>query len=92
MTTDEQIERSRRQLAKWREMEERAVTLTGGRRCAIQQTAVLNGWWASYSPRNDSPNAEGHWSDWVCLAREILAYDAQIKRGEATAHIPEEES
>jgi hypothetical protein len=58
----------------------------GARRCGIQRSAWLPGWFVGWSPRNDNENAEGPWSDWVALARAILATDAEAQtklQGEA---------
>lgn len=75
-------------LAAMHEREDRAHEITGGRRCGIMQSAALKGWWVGFSPRNGPESVcEGPWEDMVVLAREILAYDEEIKAGRATAHI-----
>lgn len=58
----------------------------GAKRCAIQRSAWLPGWFVGWSPRNGNENAEGPWSDWVALAHAILAADADAQtklQGEA---------
>jgi len=47
------------------------------KRCGIQRSAWLSGWYVPWSPRNDNENAEGPWSHWVALAHEILKADAK---------------
>lgn len=47
------------------------------KRCGIQRSAWLTGWYVPWSPRNDNENAEGPWSHWVALARAILEVDAK---------------
>ncbi len=57
------------------------------KRCGIRRSDWLPSWFVPWSPRNDNQNAEGPWSHWVALAREIIAVDeaAQVAaRGEAT--------
>ncbi len=49
--------------------------LQGEKRLGIQRSAWLPGWFVPWSPRNDNQNAEGPWSHWVQLAREIIAAD-----------------
>ncbi|MCW1431359.1 hypothetical protein [Novosphingobium sp. JCM 18896] len=49
--------------------------IAGGRRCGVEKSAWLDGWFISWSPRNDNQNAEGPWEDWVSLAKAILAAD-----------------
>jgi hypothetical protein len=86
---DDKAQRARELLAKWSEMEDRAVYIDAGRRNGIHQVATIEGWWVAYSPRNgDGATAEGPWSDWVLLARLILEHDEKIRRGEATEGIP----
>lgn len=51
------------------------VVATGGRRCGVERSVWLDDWYVSHSPRNDNSNAEGPWSDWVALAREIIALE-----------------
>lgn len=60
--------------------------ISGGRRCGITATNGLNegnepdGWWVGYSPRNGLyASVEGDWSDWVTLARKIIAEDDRRK-------------
>lgn len=48
----------------------------GAKRCGIERSVWLDGWFVPWSPRNDNQNAEGPWSDWVALAHAILAADA----------------
>ena len=61
-------------------------SIRGAKRCGIQRSAWLDGWFIPWSPRNDNANAEGAWSDWVDLAKAILAADAKaiaaIRKGE----------
>ena len=45
------------------------------KRCGIQRSAWMTGWFVPWSPRNDNENAEGPWSHWVALARNIIAAD-----------------
>lgn len=51
----------------------------GAKRCGIQRSDWLTGWYVPWSPRNDNQNAEGPWSDWVALAHAILAKDAEAR-------------
>ncbi|WP_156340232.1 hypothetical protein [Sphingomonas sp. Leaf17] len=51
--------------------------INGAKRCGIQRSDWLTGWYVPWSPRNDNQNAEGPWSDWVDLARAILKADAE---------------
>jgi hypothetical protein len=53
------------------------VVVTGGRRLAIRGSRHLDDWYLPYSPRNGNDNAEGPWSDWVALAKEILRLEAE---------------
>ena len=52
-------------------------SIEAAKRCGIQSSDWLTGWFVPWSPRNDNQNAEGPWSDWVALARAILAADAK---------------
>lgn len=54
---------------------EEPFALVAGKRCAIEHATAIPDWdwYVSWSPRNDSPNAEGPWCHWVHLARLILA-------------------
>lgn len=61
----------------------------GERRCGIQQSPWLTGWYVPWSPRNDNENAEGCWSHWVALAHEILKADAVAVGAHATASGPQ---
>jgi hypothetical protein len=66
------------------------TTISAGRRLALSAENGLNitpgekfepeGWWVSYSPRNDNNNAEGPWSEWVALAKAVLAEDERRKQ------------
>ena len=49
--------------------------IKGGKRCGVEKSEWLDGWFVSWSPRNDNQNAEGVWSDWVALANAILEAD-----------------
>lgn len=49
--------------------------LKAERRCGIQRSLWLGGWFVPWSPRNDNENAEGPWSHWVALAHAILLED-----------------
>ncbi|WBO23980.1 hypothetical protein [Sphingomonas abietis] len=49
--------------------------LSAERRCGIQRSAWLTGWFVPWSPRNDNENAEGPWSHWVDLAHKIIEAD-----------------
>lgn len=49
--------------------------LRGEKRCGIQRSDWLTGWFVPWSPRNDNQNAEGPWNHWVELARKILEAD-----------------
>jgi hypothetical protein len=51
--------------------------IQGDRRCGIQRSDWLTGWYVPWSPRNDNQNAEGPWSHWVALAHEILRIDQE---------------
>lgn len=42
------------------------------KRCGMQWTPWMGDWFTSWSPRNDSNNAEGSWEHWVTLAQQIL--------------------
>jgi hypothetical protein len=50
-------------------------SVNGAKRCGIQRSVWLDGWFIPWSPRNDNENAEGPWSDWVNLARKIIEAD-----------------
>lgn len=50
------------------------TTISGGKRCGIETSDWLDGWWAAWSPRNANMTAEGPWCHWVHLARKILAH------------------
>ncbi|PTR08652.1 MULTISPECIES: hypothetical protein [unclassified Novosphingobium] len=50
-------------------------TIQGERRCGIQRSEWLDGWFVPWSPRNDNQNAEGPWSHWVALAHKIIETD-----------------
>lgn len=54
-------------------------TVRSEKRCGIQRSAWLTGWFVPWSPRNDNENAEGPWSHWVALAENILAADAKAR-------------
>lgn len=54
-------------------------TVRGEKRCGIQRSAWLTGWFVPWSPRNDNENAEGPWSHWVALARNIIAADEKAR-------------
>ena len=85
MATPEQRDAAGEWLRQAALREQRAVTIDGGRRCAVRQSEAIEGWWVGTSPRNgDLASVEGPWGDWVALAHGILAYDAAIKAG--TAH------
>lgn len=63
-------------------------TLSGGKRCGIEKSEWLDGWFVSHSPRNDNSNAEGPWDHWVDLAVQILQHPATaIVRPEAHAAV-----
>jgi hypothetical protein len=49
------------------------------KRCGIQRSNWLEGWFVPWSPRNDNQNAEGPWSHWVALAHAILAADTKAR-------------
>ncbi|MBY0618435.1 hypothetical protein [Sphingomonas ursincola] len=49
--------------------------IQAARRCGLEKSEWLTGWFVSWSPRNDNQNAEGCWSDWVALANAILDAD-----------------
>lgn len=51
----------------------------GERRCGIQRSEWLDGWFVPWSPSNDNQNAEGPWSHWVVLAQEILKADVKAR-------------
>lgn len=51
-------------------------TVRSEKRCGLQRSAWLTGWFIPWSPRNDNENAEGPWSHWVALAHTILKADA----------------
>ncbi len=57
----------------------------GAKRCGIQRSVWLTGWYVPWSPRNDNHNAEGGWSDWVALATAIIATDAKAQVALAAA-------
>lgn len=44
----------------------------GGKRCGVQWTPWMGGWFSSWSPHNSNSNAEGSWDHWVDLAIKIL--------------------
>lgn len=50
-------------------------SIRAAKRCGMQRSAWLTGWFVPWSPRNDNENAEGPWSDWVELARKIIGAD-----------------
>lgn len=50
-------------------------TVKSERRCGIQRSDWMTGWFVPWSPRNDNQNAEGPWSHWVALAHAIIAAD-----------------
>ncbi len=48
----------------------------GGKRCAVEASDAMDGWWVGVSPRNGyGALCEGPWEDWVNLAHQILAAD-----------------
>jgi hypothetical protein len=51
------------------------TNIRSGRRLAIKNSDWLPDWYISWSPRNCNQNAEGPWSEWVELAKAILAED-----------------
>ncbi|QQV76536.1 hypothetical protein H5J25_13900 [Sphingomonas aliaeris] len=53
--------------------------IQGAKRCGIQRSVWLPSFYVPWSPRNDNENAEGPWSDWVALARQILVVDAEAR-------------
>lgn len=53
--------------------------LRGEKRCGIQRSDWLPGWFVPWSPRNENQNAEGPWSHWVALAHAILEADAAAR-------------
>lgn len=64
-------------------------SVRGAKRCGIQRSVWLTGWFVGWSPRNDNENAEGPWSDWVVLAHKILAEDTKARAALAPAsHLP----
>jgi hypothetical protein len=58
--------------------------ITGGRRVAMGVCPWMGdegAWWTGTSPRNGRhASVEGPWEDWVTLAREILAADAEARQ------------
>ncbi len=50
-------------------------SVRGEKRCGIQRSDWLPGWFVPWSPRNENQNAEGPWSHWVALAHAIIAAD-----------------
>jgi hypothetical protein len=58
------------------------------KRCGIQRSAWLDGWYVPWSPRNDNESAEGPWSHWVALANEIIAVDQRARAALATEGTP----
>jgi hypothetical protein len=51
--------------------------IDAAKRCGIQKSDWIPGWYVPWSPRNDNQNAEGPWSHWVALAHEILRIDQE---------------
>lgn len=60
-------------------------SIEAAKRCGIQRSDWLTGWFVPWSPRNDNQNAEGPWADWVALAHAILAADAKALAALAAA-------
>jgi hypothetical protein len=60
--------------------------LKAAKRCGIQRSAWLDGWFVGWSPRNDNENAEGPWSDWLALAHAIIAADEAAILATAAVH------
>lgn len=58
------------------------------RRCGIQRSDWITGWFVPWSPRNDNQNAEGPWSHWVALARNIIAADEKARAALAATPTP----
>ncbi|MDH7640549.1 hypothetical protein [Sphingomonas oryzagri] len=54
-------------------------SISAAKRCGMQRSHWLDGWFVPWSPRNDNENAEGPWSDWVALALRILETDAKAR-------------
>lgn len=55
------------------------VYIVAGRRLAMMSVMEFTDWYISHSPRNGNQNAEGPWSEWVQLAKLILAEDERRK-------------
>lgn len=51
---------------------EEIPAINAAKRCGVQWTPWMGDWFASWSPRNSSSNAEGTWDHWVDLAIRIL--------------------
>ncbi|TKD50182.1 Lar family restriction alleviation protein [Sphingomonas baiyangensis] len=61
-------------------------TIWAAKRCGIQR-GILDGWFVPWSPRNDNQFAEGSWSAWLNLAREILAADEKARTALSTEQV-----
>lgn len=63
-------------------------SIRAAKRCGMQRSTWMTGWFVPWSPRNDNENAEGPWSDWVALAHAILAADEKATTALAEARNP----
>jgi hypothetical protein len=71
------------------ESDDEITVIEAGRRLGVRRSVSLSDWYTSWSPRNDNSNAEGPWSEWVELAREILAHPLTATLGPVSGRQPQ---
>ena len=64
--------------------ESKMLYISTGSRLAVRESDFIDDWYVAHSPRNDSPNAEGTWDEWVLLAYRIIDEDKKRIKNEVS--------